>query len=156
MNRVNVTIKGLGALAVGVAAYVNHTFGMLFWVLLSLAAVDLLLNVHDEQKQLAKFGSAFASIGGITVLESHLSNPEVMKIAVAVAVLAYIQVVTPQLVSLLGKLHLPKRENKFLVAMMEQEIARLKAEANQQAGTASASNPQAAPVHTPGTAGVPK
>ncbi|MCL6594262.1 MAG: hypothetical protein K6T31_09825, partial [Alicyclobacillus sp.] len=102
----NVTIKSLGALAVAVSAYINQTFSPLFWALLALAAVDILLNVHREGQQFQKLGSAFAAVGGTTVLSQHIASPDILKIAVAVLTLAYLQVVVPQLVGLLGKIRL--------------------------------------------------
>lgn len=127
------TIKALGALAVVVETYVQHTFGGLFWALLILAAIDILLNMQDESKQFSKFGAAFTSIGGITILSGHVSDPAVIKVAVAVAVLAYIQIVAPQVLQLLAKLRLPRRENAFVVAALQAEVERLKSQAQKDA-----------------------
>lgn len=97
--------KSLGTAAVLAISYVNHTFSPFFWVLLALAGLDILLNMHREGQQFQKIGSAVASIGGISVLEGHLGNPDILRVSVAVLVLAYLQVVVPQLIAMVKNFH---------------------------------------------------
>lgn len=113
-------LKALGAAAVVFATYLNHTFSPLFWVLLVLVALDIVMNAHQEGQQFQKIGSAFASLGGVTVLQGHLGNPDIVRISVAVLVLAYLQVVVPQLLTLAKKLHFSPAAK---VNAVEQQLA---------------------------------
>lgn len=99
-------IKGLLSLvAVGVA-YIDKTFGELVWVLIALIAIDLILNLKDEGKQLNKIGSAAVALGLPSILtgSTNLLNPLMLHSLVAVMVLAYLQVVYPQIQTLLSNI----------------------------------------------------
>lgn len=96
--------KAIGAAIVVGVGYIDQNLSPLFWALLVLAALDVVLNAHREGQQFQKIGSAFASLGGVTVLEGHLGNPDIVKISVAVLVLAYLQVVVPQLIAMLKQI----------------------------------------------------
>lgn len=146
VKTVNVTLKSIGGAITVIVAYVNHTLTPLFWALLILASLDVLLNVHKEGMQLQKVGSAFASIGGTVGLANHVAQPDFLRVAVAVATLAYLQVVVPQIVSLLGKIKFSK-DPATNNAVQEAEIAALRAEverlrqiADQQAGVKPGGN----------------
>ena len=123
MKAVEGIIKGLSAFAVVAITYIDNTFSPLFWVLLVLVAWDILANVHKEGQQLTKIGSAFASIGGITVIEGHIGSPDVVRIVVAVLVLAYIQVVMPQVFALIKKI--PFSANKTVNVTEQQALINL-------------------------------
>lgn len=162
--RMQTAAKGLMAVAVFGVAYVNQNFTPLFWVLLALLALDVLLNVGHEGQQFAKIGSAVASLGGVSLVESHLGNPDLVKVCVAVLVLAYLQIVAPQLYKLVSNIRLgsSKRANAFLqaevIANLQAEVARLNAQAAAQlrarnvasdtasAASATASTPATAPT----------
>ena len=135
-------IKGIFAAAALVVTYVDHTLSPLFWALLALAAIDVLLNVHDESKQLTKLGSAFVTMFGTysATLAGHYGQPDFVRILVAIAVLAYLQIVVPQLLALgtrvAKELKTPtqKADASALIAALQAEVAQLKAGAQAQAG----------------------
>lgn len=93
-------VKGLGALFVVWLTYIDKTFTPLFWVLLALIFVDLVLNVHKgEGTQFTKLGSALVSMGIPQYLGNNGGMPHLAKYLVAMMVIAYIQIVIPQLLT---------------------------------------------------------
>lgn len=133
-------IKGIFAVAALAVTYVDHTLSPLFWALLALAAIDVLLNVHDETKQWTKLGSAFVTLGGTYGVAGHFGQPDFIRILVAVAVLAYLQIVVPQLLALgsrvVKEIKTPaqRADAQAMIATLQAEVAQLKAGAQAQAG----------------------
>lgn len=150
--------KTVGAVMVAVLAWINTTLTPLFWVLLALIAVDLLLNLRQEGKQLQKLGSAFFSLGLPVFVEQYAANwqnPEFLKGVVALITIGYIWVVVPQLFAWVQRI-VPKAKRPVVQAIepevMQQILAAVKAEvaktAPQEAAQIDASIAQA---QTPGT-----
>lgn len=121
-------VKGVGILATFGISYINHIFSPLIWGLLALIIVDILLNVHKEGQQLQKIGSAFATLGGTSLLTvQHAFNLETVHALVAVMVLAYIQVVAPQIVAMIKKAKNISSSTKVdLIAALQAENESLK------------------------------
>ncbi|WP_067929537.1 hypothetical protein [Alicyclobacillus shizuokensis] len=120
----SVSMKGLGAMAVLAVTWVNHTLSPLFWVLLALVAVDLLLNLHQEAKQLQKLGSAFFALGIPTFISDNagqILNPEILKALVCLLCLGYVWVLTPQVLAWLSKV-VPKAEQPALSSLEQQAV----------------------------------
>ncbi|EPZ43833.1 hypothetical protein [Alicyclobacillus acidoterrestris] len=99
-------IKGAGALVIFGISWMDHIFSPLIWALMILAGLDIVLNVHKGlQHQMGKIGSAFASLGGLSLLKSGtLFSAQTLHYAVAVMVLVYLQIVVPQIVAFVGNL----------------------------------------------------
>lgn len=135
MKTMGAAVKGFAAFAAVIVAYVDTNLGPLFWALLVLAALDILLNVHDESKQWNKLGSAFVTLGGTYGVGAHFGQPDFVRILVAVAVLAYIQIVVPQVFTLLTKLKLGgPLAAQSEIAALKAEVNQLKTQAVEQAG----------------------
>lgn len=139
MKGVATYIKSLGAAATVFVSYVDHNLSPLFWALLILASVDVLLNVHKEGQQWQKLGSAFVSVGGTMGLAGHMAQPDFLRVLVAVATLAYLQVVVPQITALIGKIKwtADAATNTAIqqseLAALKAEVARLQSQAQKQA-----------------------
>ena len=130
-------VKGLASAVAVAISYIDTHYSPLFWVLIALAALDLVLNAGQEEKQFAKIGSAFAALGMPTLLANNMANPELPRIMVTLMVVVYIQVVFPQAASLLSKLKFSanKTVNAAELAAAQAELARVKAQLEQQAQT---------------------
>lgn len=146
--------KGLMTAIVLGVGYVDANFTPLFWVLLALMAIDVLLNVSHEGQQLNKIGSAVASLGGVALVESHLGNPDILKVSIAVLVLAYLQVVAPQVIALVKKIKFSKspKANVFLqeqiISNLQAEVQRLTTQATQTAASTQVTTNAAAKAAT--------
>lgn len=112
----------LSAVAVAIA-YVNHTFGVLFWVLLVLVALDLILSARKGMNAIEQVGKTGSGAIGLALpyflqgegTHTLFSSPYFIHAIVAVFVLHYLQVVYPQIQSLLaqfGTKH-PKQETQI-------------------------------------------
>lgn len=121
-------VKGASALAIFGISYINHIFSPLIWALLALIVIDVLLNVHKEGQQLTKIGSAFATLGGTSLISvQHAFNLEAVHGLVAVMVLAYIQVVSPQIVNGIKKAKsLSSTTKTDIIAVLQAENEALK------------------------------
>jgi hypothetical protein len=130
-------VKGIASAAAVAIGYIDTHYTPLFWALLALAALDLILNAGKEQKQFAKLGSAFVALGMPTLLATNMGNPELPRIIVALMVLVYIQVVFPQVATLISKIKFStnKAVNAAKLAAAEAELAQVKAMLEQQAET---------------------
>lgn len=128
-------VKGAGTAVLFGLSYINHIFSPLIWALLALIIIDVLLNVHKEGQQLTKIGSAFATLGGTSLLTvQNAFSLEVVHGLVAVMVLAYIQVVVPQIVSLISKAKFISPVAKAdLIAALQAENEALKQKATAEA-----------------------
>jgi hypothetical protein len=128
-------VKGLASAVTVAVGYIDTHYTPLFWALLALAALDLILNAGKEQKQFAKLGSAFVALGMPTLLATNMGNPELPRIIVALMVIVYIQVVFPQVATLLGKIKFSsnKAVNAAKLAAAEAELAQVKAMLEKQA-----------------------
>ncbi len=141
MKSMNLALKTIGGLATLAVTYIDSTLTPLFWALLVLAAIDILLNVHKEGQQWNKLGSAFISLGGTLGLAGHVSQPDFLRVMVAVATLAYLQVVVPQLVTLVGNIKWSKDPATNAVikqaelTALKKEIETLRSQADKQVGT---------------------
>lgn len=124
--------KGASLAAIFGISYINHVFSPLIWGLLILIMADVLLNVHKEGQQFTKIGSAFATLGGTSILTAaHAFNLEALHGIVAVMVLAYIQIVAPQIVLFVSKAHFiaPGAKAAMIEALKaENEMLKHKAE----------------------------
>lgn len=130
-------VKGAGVLAIFGISYINHIFSPLIWGLLILIIIDVILNVHKEGQQLNKIGSAFATLSGTSLMSfEHALSPEAIHGIVAVMVLAYIQVVAPQIVNIVTNFKFISPNAKAdLIAALKEENAALKQKAITQAKT---------------------
>lgn len=128
-------VKGISAAAIFGISYINHIFSPLIWALMALIVVDILLNVHKEGQQLTKIGSAFATLGGTSLISvQHAFTLEAVHGLVAVMVLAYIQVVAPQIVSVIKKAKNIAPSAKIdMIAALQAENEALKQQAEAQA-----------------------
>jgi len=128
-------VKGIASAAAVGIGYIDTHYTPLFWVLLALAALDLILNAGKEQHQFTKLGSAFAALGLPTLLANNVGNPELPRIMVTLMVIVYIQVVFPQLAKLMMKLKFSsnKAVNAAKLAAAEAELAQVKAMLEKQA-----------------------
>lgn len=142
-------VKSLAALAVVVYTWVNHTLSPLFWLLLVLVVLDLLLNIHQEGKQLPKLGSTFFALGLPAFLSSHsahLFDAEVLKGVVCILTLGYVWVVVPQLFALVNR-WLPKTSQAQAAALEQtafaELVSRVKAEIAKESPDAAATIAQA-------------
>ena len=118
--------KGIGSALAVMVAYLDHTFSPLVWVLLALVAVDLLLNFHQEGKQLEKMGAAFASLGFPTLIANHITlihSPELPKLIVTLLTILYIQVVFPQLGTLVKKIKWSQNTTTNQTTIAELQVA---------------------------------
>lgn len=145
MGKLGAFIKGLGSIAVVVAGYVNHNLSPLFWTLLVLAALDIVLNIHHLEKQFAKLGSAFAALGLPVFLSSNDSgllalDPAVLKVVVAVLTIGYLQVVVPQLLSVLSSFAKKHPAEAPVIQDVEILVAKAVASAMAEAKTAASPN----------------
>jgi hypothetical protein len=124
-------VKGISAAAIFGISYINHIFSPLIWALLALIVVDILLNVHKEGQQLTKIGSAFATLGGTSLISvQHAFTLEAVHGLVAVMVLAYIQVVAPQFVSVINKAkNIAPSAKVDMIAVLQAENEALKQQA---------------------------
>lgn len=109
MKNLATASKGVGALAVVIFTYINTNLSPVFYLLLVLAALDYLLNFHNEGKQLQKIGAAIGATGFPLYLSTNASSllhldPTVLKVAVVILTIGYIQIVFPQLIALVGKI----------------------------------------------------
>lgn len=142
----NASIKGVSTAVVAFFAYAQHTYGTLLWVVLALAAIDILLNVQNEGKQFEKLGSAFVAIGAPAILQSHIGSPDMVRVSLAVAAIAYIQILYPQLVSFLKSLHQPSAVVKVELSYLQELEKKYSALAAQTLGTTTPQASQTAPV----------
>lgn len=128
-------IKGASVGVIFGISYINHIFSPLVWALLALIIVDILLNVHKEGQQLTKIGSAFATLGGTSLISfQHAFTLEAVHGLVAVMVLAYIQVVSPQIVRMISKAKNINAATKTdLIAALQAENDSLKRMAEHEA-----------------------
>lgn len=116
----NTSIKGISTAVVAFFAYAQHTYGTLLWVVLAMAAIDILMNVQNEGKQFEKLGSAFVAIGAPAILTSHLGSPDMVRVSLAVVCIAYIQILYPQLVTFLKNLHQPQSVVKVELSYLQE------------------------------------
>lgn len=130
-SRMTTGVKGASAVVIFGISYINHIFSPLIWALLVLIVIDVILNVHKEGQQLNKIGSAFATLGGTSLLSTaHAFNQEAIHGIVAVMVLAYIQVVSPQIVTVIGRFKSINHATKeAMIAALQAENAALKQQA---------------------------
>lgn len=128
-------VKGASAAVIFGISYINHIFSPLIWALLVLIVIDVLLNVHKEGQQLTKIGSAFATLGGTSLITvQNTFSLEVVHGLVAVMVLAYIQVVIPQVVQLINKAKFIAPTAKMdIIAALQAENEALKQKATAEA-----------------------
>lgn len=127
------SILSLGAL---VTAYMDGTFGPLIWALLILVGLDLVLNLRDEAKQLSKIGSGAVTLGLPALLTNaqSIASPAILHAIVAVLVLAYLQVVYPQVMARITKwsAKVPVADAAE-VAALKSQVATLTAQTRAQA-----------------------
>ena len=146
MKSMELTIKSAAGMVAVAVAYIDQTLTPLFWALLILAAIDVLLNAHKEGQQFPKIGSAFVTLAGTLGLSGHLAQPDFLRVLVAVATLAYLQVVVPQLLTLIGNIRWSKNAttNATISAAeataLRAEVAKLRAQADATAGVVSGSD----------------
>lgn len=121
-------VKGIGALTIFGVSYLNHIFSPLIWGLLVLVVIDILLNAHKQGEQLNKIGTAFITLGGTSLISSfHTFNLETVHALVAIMVIAYIQIVSPQIVAIINKTKSISGPTKAeLIAALEAENKSLK------------------------------
>lgn len=134
VGKVATSFKGLAAAVVFGFSYIDHIFSPLIWALLVLVILDILLNVHHEDKQFTKIGSAFATLGGTELFsQSNLFSIDVIHGLVAVMVLAYLQVVVPQVIVFIQKLKgLSSTSKVEMIAILQAENEALKQKAVSQ------------------------
>ena len=132
MKGVSYGTRGVAVVLAGWFAYINTNFTPLFWVLLALIAVDLVLNVHKEEKQLSKIGSAFMSAGFPYLITQSTHLELAIRAAVLMGVVVYIQIVFPQLFAVIAKWKPKTAQGKYTQA----EVEALLAEAQKAATTA--------------------
>jgi len=124
--------KGVSAAAVGTFFYLNGKFGTLFWVLMILVLLDIIFNLTslgNLENQFKKIGSAVFSLGGPVLFLNAYKDGEMAKILVAVLVLAYLEILYPQVKPLLAHLKIPKKDETVLLA----EISRLRGDLDRMA-----------------------
>ena len=113
--------------AVGV--WVTPRIDLLIWAIVALVILDVLLNLHDEAKQLATLTRvAFSALlpFGLRFLGGLGGNPRLFfQISVVIVFGVLLQHVGPQLISLIG-LNLPKSE----VQVLQDELKYLEAYAS--------------------------
>lgn len=140
MKSVQLMIKSIAGVFAVAVAYVDQTLTPLFWALIVLVTIDVLLNAHKEGQQFTKIGSAFATLAGTLGLSGHIAQPDFLRVLVAVATLAYVQVVVPQLLVFLGKIKWSKNAaaNTAIsaeeAAVIQGVVAKLQAQADATAG----------------------
>lgn len=119
----------------------QHQYGTLLWVVLAMAALDVLLNVHKEQLQFTKLGSAFVALGSPAIVQADLHSPQLVHVALALVAISYVQILYPQVVKWLLSLHEPKAVVKVELAALQSLEAKVEALASQQAGGSSVKIP---------------
>lgn len=118
--------KGVSALAVAVFSYINNTYTPLIWVLAALIFLDLVMNMHKEGQQFQKIGSAAAALGIPGFITSQFGTPHFTQYIVALLTIAYIQVVFPQIGSLIDKIKFSSNPAQQQTAVSEaQDLATL-------------------------------
>lgn len=159
--------KSLGALVILAVAWVNQTLSPLFWLLLALIAVDLILNIHQEGKQLQKLGSTFFALGLPAWISEHASaaaqlSPEFLKGVVVLLTLGYVWVVVPQVFAFVQRI-LPQPEQQMLQEMEPQALEAIVRKVIQEAKSTSPEAAQKAQealgveqAATPGSSGSDK
>jgi hypothetical protein len=136
------SLKGASAFVLFGISYINHIFSPLIWALLVLIMIDVIFNVHKEGQQLTKIGSAFATLGGTSLISmQHAFNAEAIHGIVAVMVLAYIQVVAPQIVAFIGRLRSIQPATRMaMLEALQAENQALKQKAEEQSKVIITSN----------------
>lgn len=134
MSHLTSGIKGISAAVIFGFSYLNHIFSPLIWALLVLVILDILMNVHHEEKQFSKIGSAFVTLGGADLFShTHLFSLNVIHGLVGVMVLAYLQVVIPQVIQFTKKVKgLSTQSKAEMIAILQAENDLLKQKAEGQ------------------------
>ena len=96
-------VKGVASAVIVFFTTLQNQYGTILWVVLAMVIMDVLLNVGNEQKQFNKLGSAFVAIGAPTIVSNNMGNPEMTHVVLALVAISYVQVLYPQLITMLGK-----------------------------------------------------
>ncbi len=96
-------VKGVASAVIVFFTTLQNQYGTILWVVLAMVVLDVLMNVGNEQKQFNKLGSAFVAIGAPTIVSHNFGSPEMTHVVLALIAISYVQVLYPQLISMLGK-----------------------------------------------------
>lgn len=144
-------LKGIFGAIVLYLTELQHEFGTILWVVLAMAALDLLLNVGKEGKQFEKFGSAFVAIGAPSIISNNINGGVFTHTVLALVALAYISVLYPQLVALINKFKQPetaKQSELELITELKNQVESMAVKLEEQNGKVPAGIVQAPPQDT--------
>lgn len=142
----HMVIKGFFGAVILYLTELQHEFGTILWVVLAMAAIDLLLNVGKEGKQLEKLGSAFVAIGAPSVISNNINGHAFTHTVLAMVALAYVVILYPQVVAFISNLKQPqaiKQTELEYITELKNQVQELAARVEEQNGKVPAGIVQA-------------